>query len=124
MADVARGTNGTLRANYDGQPISLGHATIDQFFNTNAFSRPPPGTFGTASRNLIIGPGSRLLNAQISRDVRLGGNRVVSVQVNANNLLNMVNYAGIDTVVNSPTFGQVLSVRPMRSMKLNLRFRF
>jgi hypothetical protein len=124
VADVARGTNGTLRANYDGQPISLANATIDQFFNTNAFTVPSAGTFGTASRNLIIGPGSRLLNAQISRDVRLGASRVVSVQVNANNLLNMVNYAGIDTVVNSPTFGQVLSVRPMRSTTLNLRFRF
>ena len=36
----------------------------------------------------------------------------------------MVNYAAIDTRVNSPTFGQVLSVRPMRSVQLNLRFRF
>jgi hypothetical protein len=36
----------------------------------------------------------------------------------------MVNYSAIDTVVNSPTFGQVLSVRPMRSMQVNLRFRF
>jgi hypothetical protein len=124
VADVARGTNGTLRANYNGQPISLGHATIDQFFNTSAFTVPPAGTFGSASRNLIIGPGSTLLNAQLSRDVRLGASRVVSVQLNANNLLNLVNYAGIDTVVNSPTFGQVLSVRPMRSMQLNVRFRF
>ena len=85
---------------------------------------PPTGTFGTASRNLIIGPGSKLLNAQISRDLRLGGTRVVTLQLNANNLLNLVNYAGIDTVVNSPTFGQVFSVRPMRSMTLNVRFRF
>ena len=36
----------------------------------------------------------------------------------------MVNYQAIDTVVNSPTFGQVLSVRPMRSVTANLRFRF
>ena len=57
----------------------------------------------SASRNLIIGPGSKLLNAQISRDLRLGGNRVITAQLNGNNLLNMVNYAGIDTVVNSPT---------------------
>jgi hypothetical protein len=124
VEDVARGTNGTLRANYDGQPISLDHATIDQFFNTSAFSVPPTGTFGTASRNLIIGPGSKLLNAQISRDLRLGGTRVVTLQLNGTNLLNMVNYAGIDTVVNSPTFGQVFSVRPMRSMTLNVRFRY
>ena len=38
--------------------------------------------------------------------------------MNTNNLLNMVNYGAIDTVVNSPTFGQVLSVRGMRSTQV------
>ena len=123
-ADVARGTNGTLRADYNGEPIDISDPTIDRFFNTGAFTVPAQGTFGTASRNIIIGPGSRLLNAQLARDVRLGGNRVISLQVNANNLLNLVNYAAIDTTVNSPTFGQVLSVRPMRTLQLSVRFRF
>jgi hypothetical protein len=122
--DVARGTNGSLRADYLGGPIQVAGPTIDRFFNTAAFAVPAAGTFGSASRNLIIGPGSKQLNAQFSRDVRMGGNRAVTVQLNATNLLNLVNYAGIDTVVNSPTFGQVLSVRPMRSMTFNLRFRF
>jgi hypothetical protein len=123
-SDVARGTNGTLRANYDGEVISLPNPTILDFFNTSAFSIPAAGTFGSAPRNLIIGPGSRLLNAQFSRDVRMHGNRAVTIQATATNLLNMVNYAAIDTVVNSPTFGQVLSVRPMRSAQLVFRFRF
>jgi len=125
VSDVARGTNGTLRANYrNGADISVPDPTIDRFFNTSAFTIPLTGTFGDASRNMIIGPGSRLLNAQFSRDVRMGGNRALTIQVNMNNLLNMVNYGAIDTVVNSPTFGQVLSVRGMRSTQLNLRFRF
>jgi hypothetical protein len=123
-SDVARGTNGTLRANYIGGPISVADPTIDRFFNTSAFTVPAAGAFGNASRNMIIGPGSRQLNAQLSRDLRLHSTRVLSVQLNANNLLNMVNYGAIDTVVNSPTFGQILSVRGMRSMQLNLRFRF
>jgi trimeric autotransporter adhesin len=123
-ADVARGTNGTLRADYNGEPIGVSDPTIDRFFNTSAFSVPLTGAFGNSTRNLIVGPGSRLLNAQIARDVRLGGTRVISLQVNANNLLNLVNYAAIDTTVNSPTFGQVLSVRPMRTVQLNVRFRF
>jgi hypothetical protein len=123
-ADVARGTSGTLRANYNGDPIQLNDPTIDLFFNAAAFTVPGAGTFGTASRNLIIGPGSRQLDAQFARDIRLGGTRVLTINLNATNLLNMVNYAAIDTVVNSPTFGQVLSVRPMRSMQLGLRFRF
>ena len=80
--------------------------------------------FGTSGRNTIVGPGSRQLDAQLSRDVRLGGNRTLSVQLNATNVLNTVNYASIDTFVNSPTFGRVVSVRPMRSVQLNLRFRY
>lgn len=63
-------------------------------------------------------------HAQLSRDVRMGRTRALTLQMNATNLLNTVNYQGIDTVVNSPTFGQVMSVRPMRSMTVNLRFRF
>ncbi len=123
-ADVARGTSGTLRADYNGDAIRVNDPTIDLFFNTAAFTVPATGSFGSASRNLIIGPGSRQLDAQISRDIRLGDTRVLSVNLSASNLLNMVNYAAIDTLVNSPTFGQVLSVRPMRSMQLGLRFRF
>jgi hypothetical protein len=122
-SDIARGTNGTLRANYNGQPISLAGATIDRFFTTSAFTVPLAGTFGSASRNMIVGPGSKQLNGQLSRDVRMG-TRVLSLQLNASNLLNMVNYGALDTVVNSPTFGQILSVRPMRSTQLNVRFRF
>jgi hypothetical protein len=123
-ADVARGTSGTLRANYTGESTQVNDPTIDRFFNTAAFTIPGAGSFGNASRNMIIGPGSRQLDAQLARDIRLGSTRVLSVNLNATNLLNMVNYASIDTFVNSPTFGQVLSVRPMRSMQLGLRFRF
>ena len=122
--DIAQGTNGTLRANYDGSAIQVHDPTIDLFFNTATFTIPPVGTFGTAGRNIIIGPGSRQLNAQFSRDVRMGRTRALTIQLNATNLLNMVNYQSIDTIVNSPTFGQVLSVRPLRSMQLVFRYRF
>ena len=40
VADILRGTNGTLRADYNGQPVALSHPTIDQFFNTSAFTVP------------------------------------------------------------------------------------
>ncbi len=123
-SSVAGGAGGTLRANYDGSSIRISNPTIDQFFNTSAFSIPDAGTYGNSSRNLVIGPGSRLLNAQLSRDLRLGGNRVMSLTLNASNLLNTVNYSGVNTSINSPSFGQITSVRPMRSMTFNARFRF
>jgi hypothetical protein len=124
VSDVARGTNGALRANYDGRPIALDDSSANRFFNTDAFSVPAAGSFGTSARNIIIGPGSRDVSAQLTRDVALSQSRSLSVQIRASNLLNLVNYQAVDTVVNSPTFGQVTSVRPLRSTQLNVRFRF
>ena len=42
-ATSRRGTNGTLRADYNGQPIRLANPTIDRFFNTAAFTLPRAG---------------------------------------------------------------------------------
>ena len=105
--DVSRGTNGTLRAELQRRRRSRWRTRRSPTSSTPAaFSIPLAGTFGNAPRNLIIGPGSRLLNAQISRDVRMNGNRAVTIQVTASNILNIVNYAAIDTLV------QLADLRP------------
>jgi hypothetical protein len=124
ISDVSRGTNGTLRANYNGQPIAVADPTALAFFNTGAFSRPAPGTFGTAGRNTITGPGTTVLNAGLTRNISLGPTRNLSVQILANNILNTVQFASIDTVINSPTFGQVTVARPMRRVQILTRLRF
>jgi hypothetical protein len=123
-SDVARGTNGTLRADYTGAPISIDDPTLLRFFNTSAFAVPATNAFGSAGRNTIIGPGTQQVDASISRDVRLSGNQVVSIQLQATNLFNTVRFGAIDSVVNSPTFGQVVTIRPMRTVQLGVRFRF
>ena len=53
--------------------------------------------FGDSSRNMIIGRAAHQLNAQLLRDMRLGGNRALTLQVNAINLFNTVQWASIDT---------------------------
>jgi hypothetical protein len=123
-SDVARGVGGTLRADYTGAPIELDEPTIDQWFNTSAFLVPEPGTFGNSLRNVIVGPGSKQLNATFTRDLRFSTTRGLTLNLNATNLLNTVNYGGVDTNVNSNTFGQITSVRGMRTMRLTMRLRF
>jgi outer membrane receptor protein involved in Fe transport len=124
VRDVGQGTNGTLRANYNGQPIDVSDPTSMLFFNTAAFSIPAAGTYGTAGRNTIIGPGTSVMNLGLTRNLTFGQTRGLSIQLLANNVFNTVQFASIDTVVNSPTFGQVTSVRPMRRIQLLFRFRF
>lgn len=123
-ADVSRGTNGTLRADYNGEPIAIANPTIEQFFNTAAFSVPPPGAFGNSARNLIIGPGQTNTSMSLMKTVQIRPGRALTLRVQANNVFNTVQYGSIDTSVNSPTFGRVVSVRPMRSIQFMLRMGF
>ena len=123
-ADVAKGTNGTLRADYSGAPISIDSPTIAQFFNTGAFSVPAPGTFGNSARNLIIGPDQANTSMSLMKSVQIRPGRALTLRVQANNVFNTVHYGSIDSVVNSPTFGRVVSVRAMRSVQFMLRMGF
>jgi len=122
--DISSGINGALRADYNGDAIAIANPTIDQWFNTAAFSVPVAGAFGTSARNIIIGPGSKNLNMTFNRTVRMSGNRNLQIRMQVNNILNMANYSGVDTNVNSPTFGQIRSVSGQRRGTLNLQFGF
>ncbi len=124
VADVAGGVNGTRRASYNGDPIALANPTVAQFFNTSAFSVPIAGTYGNSTRNLIVGPETRTFNLSLMKNFTVRGTRGLSLRVQANNVLNQAVWGSIDTVVNSPTFGQVTSVRPMRSVQIILRVNF
>ena len=124
FGDVARGSNGSLRANYSGASISLSNPTQQQWFNTAAFTVPAAGTYGTAGRNTIIGPGSIGLNMALSKDFQMKDNMALQISAQATNVLNHINYTGIDTTVNSRTFGQVISVGTTRRITMNARFRF
>jgi hypothetical protein len=124
ITDVSRGSNGTLRADYTGLPISLPDPTLGAWFNTAAFVAPAPGTYGDAGRNSIIGPPTMLLNMALGKDFNLGETRNLEVRWQASNVLNSPQYTSIDTVITSPTFGRVIGVGAMRTMQLIARFRF
>ena len=122
--DIASGINGALRADYNGEAVAIANPTIDQWFNTDAFTVPVAGAFGSSPRNIITGPGSKNLNMNFNRTVQLRGNRTMQIQLRVNNILNLANYSGVDTNVNSPTFGQIRSVNGQRTATLQTSFRF
>jgi uncharacterized membrane protein YgcG len=123
--DVNRGTNGTLRPDLvPGQTISRSNPSIAAWFNTAAFTAPPAGQYGNARRNSIIGPGTHVFDMAFTKTVPLKESRVLEFRAQAANIFNMPQYAAIDTVLNSPTFGRVTSVGATRQFTLTLRFRF
>lgn len=122
--DVARGSNGSLRANATGFPVSIDNPGIPLWFNTAAFTLPLAGQFGNVGRNTIRGPAQYLGNLSVNKTFSFADGRSVDVRAQATNFLNMPQLRGIDTTVNSPSFGRVTSVGSMRKIQLVARFNF
>lgn len=123
VAETATGSNNSLRPDrVFSQPIH-GDGTILNWFNKAAFTDPANG-FGTASRSSIEGPGTVAADASLSRTVPLGETRSFEMRVTAMNVFNTVQYSGIDTTLNSQTFGQVTSAATMRRLTFLARYRF
>jgi hypothetical protein len=123
-AEIAAGAGNSLRPNrVPGQPIA-GAGSLKNWFNTAAFTAPAAGTYGNASRNSIEQPGTVSINGSLSRTVTMGSTRSFEARVTANNALNTVQYSRVGTSINSPTYGQVTGVAPMRSVTVLGQFRF
>ncbi len=111
FSNVNSGVNGTLRADVTGQPVTIPNPSISQWFNTGAFVIPPAGQYGDARRNSIIGPGEVLFDMAVTKVIPLRENRMLELRLSSTNVFNHPIYSSIDTVLNSPTFGRVISVQ-------------
>jgi hypothetical protein len=115
------GGTGSGRANATGLDL----ASASGFFNLGAFAAPSPGQFGDAGRNTIPGPSLLSVNAAIGRSFQFGeSRRRLEFRLEANNVLNQVNYTNINTVVNATNYGLPMSASSMRAVTAVLRFRF
>jgi hypothetical protein len=119
-----KGVNGSSRPDLvPGQSIQLSHPTIQQWFNTAAFTTPA-GPFGDSGRNTITGPGMFSMDMAVSKNIQLKEMQGLEVRLSATNILNTVHYTSIDTTLGSPTFGQVVAAGPMRKGQITARYRF
>jgi hypothetical protein len=119
----ALGFGANDRPDVSGDP-SISDPDETRWFNTGAFSMPPFGSFGSAGRSILDGPGYANLNVAVIRDVRLGARARVQLRVEAFNVFNRVNLDNPDNFFGSPTFGQVLSAGSPRRMQLGARLMF
>lgn len=123
-AQLSTGGNFTLRPNrVAGQPIQ-GARTLRSWVNPNAFVSPPLNAFGNASRNSIELPGTVSVDISLSKTVSFSETKNFEARVTAANFFNTVQYSGVDTTLNSSTFGQVTGTANPRRLTMNARYRF
>lgn len=115
------GVSGSSRAEATGLPVDMGTG----LFNLLAFTLPPSGQYGDAGRGTIPGPFSFVTNLSLGRTFPLGETRrSLDLRLDSTNALNIMNVTGFATTVNASNYGLPLSTGAMRTMKVNLRFRF
>jgi Carboxypeptidase regulatory-like domain/TonB dependent receptor-like, beta-barrel len=117
------GVVGSGRAEATGLPVADGSG----YFNLDAFTFPPAGELGDAGRNTIPGPWSWSLNTAFGRYFTLGGEgsrKRIELRMETNNTLNHVNITNVNTVFGSANYGLPTTAGAMRSVNLNIRFRF
>jgi hypothetical protein len=134
-------TNGNVDANLDGNTNDrarlIGDPHIDsptaaRWFNTAAFAQnvvvTGVATDGNSPRNLLDGPGYKVVDLAISRDFNLSERVKLRFRGEATNVFNMVNLgqpgAAVPSGATSATFGVITSAAPMRRMQFGARLTF
>lgn len=117
-----------------GNPnLPAGQRTVQRSWDTTAFVRLPSGTnrFGSAGRNVVIGPNNRNFDASLGKGFRLRESANAQFRWEVFNVFNRANFAnpsgGSPTNdISSPLFGQIQSTLPSseRIMQLALRVTF
>jgi trimeric autotransporter adhesin len=129
--DIDRGVSGSIRANVvAGEPFGAANPTTKEWFNTAAFcitGQPTcvgPTVYGDAGRDIIEGPAQFTFNSAINKTIAIRESRSLELRLQATNIFNTPYFSGLNTTVNSLTFGQVTGVSNMRRITMVVRFRF
>jgi hypothetical protein len=96
------------------------------YINSNAFSTPTPGTFGSCRPRLVHGPGLENVDLSLFKQFPLGEVRKIELRFEFFNALNHANFANpAASLTNTTTFGKVTStVNDPREIQMAGKFYF
>ncbi|MBS1789475.1 MAG: TonB-dependent receptor [Acidobacteria bacterium] len=134
-------TNGNVDANLDGNTNDraqligdphIDHPTAAQWFNTAAFVQNKVvtgvATNGNSPRNVLDGPGYKVVDLALSRDFHLTERFKLRFRAEGTNVFNIVNLgqpgASVPSGATSTTFGVITSASAMRRLQFGLRLTF
>ena len=126
-ADVANiglvGGNNLERPNLVGDP-NAGPKTPGQWFNTSAFALPAQYTFGTARRNVVIGPGLENLDLSLQKEWISRENFTLQFRFDAFNALNHPNFNLPGRIFGASNFGVITSAQDPRELQFAFKLVF
>jgi Carboxypeptidase regulatory-like domain/TonB dependent receptor len=126
-----------MRANEIGNP-NVPHKTINEWFNTAAFTQPAFGVYGSSGRNILTQPGINNWDMNLSKMVRFTERVDLQLRLETFNTFNHTQYGidptttaalgpgqnAVDSALGDPNFGKVVSARPGRILQLGAKIVF
>ncbi len=85
--------------------------------------QPAAFTFGSAPRNAVEGPGTKLVDINVQKRVGLGS-RGLEFRLDLFNAFNTPQFGIPGRTLGAPGFGQITTTGPAREIQLGLRFVF
>jgi len=123
--DIPNAGTRNTRANLNGPGnLPSSQRTLDRWFNTQAFSRPEPFTFGTAGRGVIDMPGTRAFDFSAMKVFRIAEGHQLQFRAEFFNFFNHPNFGRPNLNVDSPGFGAIRSGGDGREGQLALKYLF
>ena len=109
-----------------GVDTAIDDPTVDKWFNTAAYARAAQGTFGTAGRSEILGPGIFNTDFSLLKEIHFGARQpYMELRAEAFNVLNHPNWGEPNTTLSSVAFGRISSTRgEMRQIQFGLKLIF
>ena len=112
------------RANLAGSDVYPANKNIEGWFNPAAFAVPAPFTFGNSARNMLFGPGQRIIDMSVLKDFKFGENHAVQFRAEAFNLPNHPSFGNPSTNISIPaSVGKIRSTSVgARAVQFGLKF--
>ena len=113
-----------------GQDPNSGPRAVDAWLNADAFARVTPDPlspvqqFGTAGRNIALGPRYTNWDFAASKNIRLTESKSLQFRAELFNILNHTNFHLPNSDISSPTFNQILAAEPPRLVQFALKLFF
>lgn len=97
---------------------------VTRYFNIDAFAFNAVGTFGTAGRNILRGPGEATVDFGLFKNVPVFERHRVQFRMETFNLFNRVNLGSPNANRSAAAFGRITTAGSPRVIQLALKYQF
>ncbi len=115
--------NQGIRADRVGGASTSGPKTVNEYFNTAAFT-DAVGHFGSAAPGVVLGPGFQRWDTSLYKTVKFGERASLQLRLETFNTFNHGSPNSIQTNVDSSSFGQVNGYHIPRQMQIGAKINF